>query len=123
MSDPIKVAVAGAAGRMGKEVVKMVLEDPDLQLVAAVSVSKAGLDAGVVAGLPECGVALSDNLEQALAEHRPRVLVDFTTPASAFSNTELAIRLGVSPVVGTTGFTPEQIEELDKLCQARGSAD
>ncbi|CAM4289366.1 MAG: 4-hydroxy-tetrahydrodipicolinate reductase [Paenibacillus macerans] len=120
MSDPIKVAVAGAAGRMGKEVVKMVLEAPDLQLVAAVSVSKAGLDAGVVAGLPECGVALSDNLEQALAEHRPRVLVDFTTPASAFSNTELAIRLGVSPVVGTTGFTPEQIEELDKLCQARG---
>ncbi|MGZ7445415.1 4-hydroxy-tetrahydrodipicolinate reductase [Paenibacillus sp. TH7-28] len=120
MSDPIKVAVAGAAGRMGKEVVKMVLQDPDLQLVAAVSVSNAGLDAGVMVGLPECGVTLSDNLEQALSEHRLRVLVDFTTPASAYANTELAIRLGVSPVVGTTGFTPEQIEELDKLCQAQG---
>lgn len=119
MSEPIKVAVAGAAGRMGREVVKMVLQDPELKLVAAVNLSDAGLDAGTMVGLPACGVALTGDLEQALSETQPRVLVDFTTPQSAYANTELAIRLGVSPVVGTTGFTPEQIENLDKLCQAR----
>lgn len=119
MSEPIKVAVAGAAGRMGREVVKMVLQDPELKLVAAVNLSDAGLDAGTMVGLPACGVALTGDLEMALSETQPRVLVDFTTPQSAYANTELAIRLGVSPVVGTTGFTPEQIENLDKLCQAR----
>lgn len=120
MSESIKVAVAGAAGKMGREVVKMVLQDPELQLVAAVNLSDAGLDAGAMVGLPACGVPLTDNLERALAETKPQVLVDFTTPQSAYANTELAIRHGVSPVVGTTGFTPEQIEALDKLCQTQG---
>ncbi|MDU0330177.1 4-hydroxy-tetrahydrodipicolinate reductase [Paenibacillus sp. 3LSP] len=120
MSEPIKVAVAGAAGRMGREVVKMVLQDPELQLVAAVNLSNEGIDAGTLVGLPACGVPITTNLEEALRETSPRVLVDFTTPQYAYTNTELAIRYGVSPVVGTTGFTPEQIEELDKLCHEQG---
>ena len=41
-------------------------------------------------------------------------------PHAAYSNTETAIRYGVRPVIGTTGFTPEQITELDKLCQEKG---
>ncbi|WP_018751374.1 4-hydroxy-tetrahydrodipicolinate reductase [Paenibacillus sanguinis] len=119
MSQPIKVAVAGAAGRMGREVVKMVLQDSELQLVAAVNLSDMGLDAGMLVGLPACGIALTDNLERALEETRPQVLVDFTTPQSAYENTALAIRYGVSPIVGTTGFTQGQIEELDEQCRAR----
>ncbi len=51
MSNRIKVAVAGAAGRMGKEVVKLVLEDPDLELAAAVNRSQQGTDAGTLVGL------------------------------------------------------------------------
>lgn len=120
MSEPIRVAVAGAAGRMGKEVVKMVLQDPELQLVAAVNLKDVGLDAAAMVGLPPCGVTLSDDLELTLLESKPRVMVDFTTPQSAYANTEMAIKHGVSPVVGTTGFTPEQIEQLDKLCHSRG---
>ncbi|MBB3127692.1 4-hydroxy-tetrahydrodipicolinate reductase [Paenibacillus rhizosphaerae] len=116
----IKVAVAGAAGRMGKEVVKLVLEDPDLELVAAVGRSGEGTDAGILAGLPECGVKLTSDLEMALVEGKPDVLVDFTTPQFAYPNTALAVAHGVRPVIGTTGFTPEQIEELDKLCKEKG---
>ncbi|WP_212967857.1 4-hydroxy-tetrahydrodipicolinate reductase [Paenibacillus cineris] len=116
----IKVAVAGAAGRMGKEVVKLVLEDPDLELVAAVGRSGEGTDAGTLAGLPECGVKLTSDLEMALVEGRPDVLVDFTTPQFAYPNTVLAVSNGVRPVIGTTGFTPEQIEELDKQCKEKG---
>lgn len=120
MTENIRVAVAGAAGRMGKEVVKMVLEDPTLQLVAAINLTEEELDAGTMVGLPPCGVTLSQDLELALVECRPQVLVDFTTPQSAFSNTTLAIKHGVSPVVGTTGFTTEQIEDLDKQCHDLG---
>ncbi|GGF88994.1 4-hydroxy-tetrahydrodipicolinate reductase [Paenibacillus abyssi] len=119
MTDKIKVAVIGASGRMGREVVKMVLEDEALTLVAAVSQSAGDIDAGLLVGKPASGVKLSFNLSDALHSSKPDVMVDFTTPQAVYSNTLTAIEHGVRPVVGTTGFTPEQIEELDKLCQSR----
>ncbi|MGG1313435.1 4-hydroxy-tetrahydrodipicolinate reductase [Cohnella laeviribosi] len=120
MSQRISVAVAGAAGRMGREVVKMVLEDPELELVAAIGRSSAGVDAGSLVGKPATGVVVTDRLEDALQSAKPDVLVDFTNPKSAVPNTEACIRHGVRPVVGTTGFTPEQIEQLDKQCREKG---
>ncbi|OMF73139.1 4-hydroxy-tetrahydrodipicolinate reductase [Paenibacillus glucanolyticus] len=116
MANKVKVAVVGAGGRMGKEVVKLVLGDEELELVAAVGKSDAGADAGTLVGLPACGIRVTSDLEMALVESRPDVMVDFTTPQFAYSNTALAIKHGVRPIIGTTGFTPEQIEELDKQC-------
>ncbi|RIX53515.1 4-hydroxy-tetrahydrodipicolinate reductase [Paenibacillus nanensis] len=119
-NERIKVAVNGARGRMGREVVKMVLEDESLQLVAAVSPSAGPIDAGTFVGKPETGVIVSATLEQALSGAKADVLVDFTVPQAAYSNTKTAIDFGVRPVIGTTGFTPEQIEELDELCKQKG---
>lgn len=120
MADQIRVAVVGAAGKMGREVVKMVLEDQELELVSAIGRSHASTDAGLMAGLPESGILLQTDLEKALKASRPDVLVDFTTPEFVYNNSQLAISLGVRPVVGATGFTTEQIEELDKQCQFAG---
>lgn len=120
MKEQIKVAVAGANGRMGKEVVKMVLGDPELRLVATVDNSFEGQDIGPLVGVEPCGIKVRKDLELALVEDKPDVLVDFTTPKSAVVNTRLAIRHGVRPVIGTTGFTPEDIEELDKQCHEQG---
>lgn len=120
MSQIIKVAVAGAGGRMGREVVRMVLEDPELQLVSAIARSTGPIDAGSLVGKPNTGVIVSSDLAEALATTRPDVLVDFTTPQSAMLNTETAISHGVRPVMGTTGFTPEQISVLDKQCRDQG---
>ncbi|MCU6795794.1 4-hydroxy-tetrahydrodipicolinate reductase [Paenibacillus sp. WQ 127069] len=117
----IRVAVAGASGRMGREVVKMVLEDPSLELVAAISHSAdSSMDAGRAVGLEPCGIKITNDLELALVEGKPDVLVDFTTPHSVVANTALAIKYRVRPVIGTTGFTPEDIEEFDKQCKAQG---
>ncbi|MCZ8512971.1 4-hydroxy-tetrahydrodipicolinate reductase [Paenibacillus filicis] len=116
----IKVAVAGASGRMGREVVKMVLGDPELELVAAVARTVPNTDAGRLVGMDACGVNVTNDLELALVESKPDVLVDFTTPQSAVVNTRLAIRHRVRPIMGTTGFTPEDIAELDKQCKAEG---
>jgi len=120
MTDTIRVAVIGAGGRMGREVVKMVLQDEQLELVAAVSPSASGIDAGTLVGAGACGVTVSADLETALVDARADVMVDFTIPQLAYSNTKAAILHGVRPVMGTTGFTPEQIDELDKLCKERG---
>ncbi|GAF09090.1 dihydrodipicolinate reductase [Paenibacillus pini JCM 16418] len=105
---------------MGKEVIKLVLEDESLELVAAIGRSDEGTDAADLVNLPSSGITVVTDLELALVESKPDVLVDFTTPKFAYSNTALAISLGVRPVVGTTGFTTEQIEDLDKQCKAKG---
>ncbi|MFC5650782.1 4-hydroxy-tetrahydrodipicolinate reductase [Paenibacillus solisilvae] len=119
MTEPIKVVVTGAGGRMGREVVKMVLQDEQLQLAAAVSPSAGPIDAGTLVGLSPCGVTVSPDLETALSQATADVLVDFTVPHAAYSITETAIRHGVRPVIGTTGITPEQMSELDKLCRSQ----
>ncbi|PZE21922.1 4-hydroxy-tetrahydrodipicolinate reductase [Paenibacillus xerothermodurans] len=117
----IRVAVAGASGRMGREVVKMVLNDDELELVAAVNYSSGlEVDAGRFVGLEPCGVTMSTDLELALVEGKPDVLVDFTTPHSVVANTALAIKHKVRPVIGTTGFTPEDIEHFDRQCKEQG---
>jgi 4-hydroxy-tetrahydrodipicolinate reductase len=120
MTRQIHVAVAGASGRMGREVIKMVLQDEELVLAAGVDRSSGPLDLGNLVGMEACGVTMMNNLEQALIETRPDVLVDFTAPESAMDHTSLAIEHGVRPVIGTTGFSPEDIETLDKLCLEKG---
>ncbi|HEX7056980.1 MAG TPA: 4-hydroxy-tetrahydrodipicolinate reductase [Bacilli bacterium] len=113
----IRVAVTGACGRMGREVVKMVLEDSELQLVAAIDPSATGSDAGTIVGKSACGVAIESDLELALVQSHADVMVDFTTPHTVMNNVKTAIRLKVRPVVGTTGFSPEDIALLDKLAR------
>lgn len=116
----IKVAVSGAGGRMGREVVKMVLNHPEFELVAAIDRASEGVDAGSLVGLKECGVKVVSDLELALVEAKPDVLVDFTIPQTVLENTKTAIKHKVRPVIGTTGFKPEDIEELDKQCREQG---
>ncbi|MBO7744123.1 4-hydroxy-tetrahydrodipicolinate reductase [Paenibacillus sp. MWE-103] len=119
-AEQIRVAVTGANGRMGREVVKMVLQDEGLTLAAAVSPSAGPVDAGTLVGLPPCGVNVQADLESALKSAEADVLVDFTVPHAAYGNTSLAIAHGVRPIIGTTGLTPEQMAELDELCKEKG---
>lgn len=93
----IKVAVLGARGRMGAEVVKAVTEASDLELVAALD--------------------LGDSLDQ-LKANGAQVVVDFTTPDSVMANLEFVISNGINAVVGTTGFDAERIAKLEKLIAA-----
>lgn len=116
----IKVAVAGASGRMGQEVVRMVLADPELRLVAAISRVAEEVDIGRFVGKDACGVYIRNDLELALVESKPDVIVDFTSPQSVISNALIAIRNKVRPVIGTTGVTPQHIFDLDMLCKEAG---
>jgi 4-hydroxy-tetrahydrodipicolinate reductase len=118
-TNKIRVAVSGACGRMGKEVVKLVLTADHLELVAAID-SKEGQDAGQLVGLEHAGVIVSSDLQAALEDSGAQVVVDFTTPHSVMQNVRTAIAAGVRPVVGTTGFSPENIKELDELCRQQG---
>ncbi|MEW9669792.1 4-hydroxy-tetrahydrodipicolinate reductase [Ammoniphilus sp. 3BR4] len=111
----IRVAVAGSKGRMGQEAVKMVMSDPELELVAEVGSPRSRGEGASVHGVP-----FLTSLEEAFLNYRPDVLVDLTTPQAVKNNMELAIQHGVRPVVGTTGLSADEIQELDDLSREKG---
>ncbi|MGH2865532.1 MAG: 4-hydroxy-tetrahydrodipicolinate reductase [Solirubrobacteraceae bacterium] len=88
----IKVAVAGAAGRMGQTVCAAVEGAPDMELVARAD--------------PLLGRSLAEVLDRAATGVAPQVVVDFTTPDTALENALACMRAGVHVVIGTTGFDP-----------------
>jgi 4-hydroxy-tetrahydrodipicolinate reductase len=115
---PIPVVVNGAAGKMGREVIKAVAGAEDMILVGAVdrNPNYLGQDVGEVAGCGELEVPILDDLQSVLVlatqEKVQGVMVDFTHPDGVYDNVRSAIAYGVRPVVGTTGLSPEQIQDL-----------
>ncbi len=115
----VRVLVAGAAGRMGREVVKAVAGDPETELVGAVDISEIGSDAGELAGIGARGVKVASDMGAALRESGAEVVVDFTRAEAAFANARVALAAGVSPVIGTTGMSAEQLDTLRGLAAER----
>jgi 4-hydroxy-tetrahydrodipicolinate reductase len=113
----INILVCGAAGKMGQEVVRVISKETDLRLVAAVDATHVGEDIGTVTGLSACGVALTDNLAEAIHAARPQVMVDFTIPASVLANIRVALENKIACVVGTTGLAQDNFDEIKQLCE------
>ncbi|MFQ6097039.1 MAG: 4-hydroxy-tetrahydrodipicolinate reductase [Armatimonadota bacterium] len=118
---PIRVLVCGAAGRMGRTTVSALHAQDDIIVVGAVDLADIGEDAGALAGVGDIGVPITASLRDALAESRPDVMVDFTSPAAVMNNLRTALPGGTACVVGTTGLTQEDLDELEKLCGAHGT--
>lgn len=106
----IRVVVAGAFGKMGLEVCRMIENEPELSLVAIIDPKKRELGT----------IPVFENMDIALKELTPDVFIDFTTPTSVYNNTLAALRLGIRAVVGTTGLTAEQIDEFKNICEEQG---
>ncbi|NBB48060.1 4-hydroxy-tetrahydrodipicolinate reductase [Rhizobium sp. CRIBSB] len=110
----MKLVVVGAAGRMGKTLIKLISETPGLVLHAAVERAGSaalGQDAGELAGVPKLGVAVTDDPLAAFL-HADGV-IDFTTPASTVEFAALAAQARIVHVIGTTGCLPEHEEKID----------
>jgi len=107
----IKVAVAGAKGRMGSLIANLILKDSDFELVGVTE--KPNSDA---IGKEFCpGVKFSPSLKG--ISKKPQVLIDFTTLKATLYNLKEAEDLGVSMVIGTTGFSEGEVEEIRKASQ------
>ena len=123
----IPVLVSGALGKMGSEVVNSVLNSTDCELVGAIDINKKnnGENISQLLNLKSSEVFVSNDLEGSLCsisqEYRNQnikpVLVDFTHPDSVFDNTRSAIAYGISPIIGTTGLSPSQINDLSIFAQ------
>ena len=102
-----KVVVCGALGRMGTAIGRMVNEASDLTLAGGVDV-RSGDFFGVK-------VVEASRMDGLMDEVKPDVVIDFTVAAAAVENVRTAAKHGAALVVGTTGFSPEQRAEMDRL--------
>src|SRR3954471_4257729 len=106
----IRVGVFGAAGRMGATVCRAVLDAPGLELVAAVDPLHAGIDLGQL-GIHGTNLQVAAKAS-ALLEAETQVAVDFTVIDAARDNVAWCAEQGVHAVVGTTGFSEEELADF-----------
>lgn len=101
----IKVAVAGPRGRMGKEAVATIVKNTDFLLVSVLDNKKNEDFLGD-------NIPIFTSLKELIYQTEPDVLVDLTVPSSVFEHAMIALDNGVRPVIGTTGFTDLQLDEI-----------
>lgn len=104
----VRIAIAGASGRMGRMLIEATLKDSETVLVAAFERSEStfiGKGAGDLVGAP-CGVAITSDVAAGLAQ--ADCLIDFTRPEGTLHHLELARAAGCGMVIGTTGFSAEE---------------
>ncbi len=101
---PMKIAVAGASGRMGRMLIEAIAADPDATLAGALDIAGApciGSDAAAFSGQP-AGVTIESDLAKGLAQ--AEFLIDFTRPEGTLKHLEYCAAHGIKMIIGTTGF-------------------
>ena len=101
----MKIAVMGAAGRMGRELVRAIAAEPGCSVAGATEAagsSLLGKDIGELAGLERMGVAVSSDAAAVIAA--ADAIVDFTVPKASVEFAQLAAKSGTPHIIGTTGF-------------------
>ena len=112
----VKTVIIGAAGRMGRLLVSNVMDDAKMTLHGAVEMvgnPTIGQDAGTIAGIAQTGVNISDDLSAAL--EGADAVIDFSFADGAIANTKLAVEKGVGVILGTTGLSQDQKDQLQEF--------
>jgi 4-hydroxy-tetrahydrodipicolinate reductase len=110
---PVRVCVAGVTGWAGSAVTRKILESDEFQLVGAIARKQTGIDIGEALGNDRVGLNIVATLEEALAIPTD-VLIDYTSPDSVKAHTLKALDKGVRVVVGTSGLTASDFEEIEQ---------
>ena len=112
-----KIVVAGPRGKMGSEAVRLVENTEEYELVAVVDHKHGGQLLNELEGISTLPLPVYSDLAQCLTEVKADILIDLTTPEVGMKHTKTALQFGVRPVVGTTGFTTDNLKELEELCK------
>lgn len=115
----IKIVVAGAKGNMGREAVKMVSKEESFQLVAVVDIEGGGKLMKDVPGMEPLDIPVYEDITLCFQEVECDILIDFTSPGAGKKNALTALQYNVRPVVGTTGFSEEDVAELSEIASEK----
>src|SRR5258708_1710122 len=113
---PIRVAVVGAMGRMGREVLKALTPQEGFDILVAVDHNEAGCNLRDILGSKAPDIVMEDKMGADLDRVKVDVLIDFSQSSAAAPHAISAIKRGVSPVIGTTGMKDEDLREITVQC-------
>lgn len=116
----VRVAVMGAAGRMGSEVLRTVGQAPGIEIVLAIDRERVGENCREFAGGRAPDILVSDKLGAALDSTKVDVLIDFSHGSGAAQHADSALKRGVSPVIGATGISDGDLREIALRCKETG---
>jgi len=116
-----KIIIAGPRGKMGSEAVWMVHNEASFELAACIDRINDGKTLKDIESLPALNVPIFEDPEQCFQEIDADVLIDLTVPEVGFEHTKLALLYDIRPVVGTSGFSKEQIDALEDLSITHGT--
>ena len=119
MADKLKIAVAGCNGRMGKFLIQAIADTENAVLTAASEApgsSVIGADAGEIAGTGKNGVVITDDFSKVINDFD--LIIDFTRPEPSIRNLELCAANKKMLVLGTTGFSKEQLGKIDEAAKS-----
>lgn len=112
----IKVAIAGARGRLGSAALISIMNSPNMEIIAILDYKYEGQFLhGTDVNEEPGGIPIYTSLERLALANKPDVLLDVTDPEAVFKNVHDAITLGIRPVVGTSGLSKENIALLTEL--------
>lgn len=114
----IKVVVCGGCGKMGSKVSQLIYQNKNMELVGIIespSHPGTGKDWGMSVGLGKTGVIITDNLEEIIQSTDQ--VVEFTNPEVSLQHLEIVSKYKKAMIMGTTGFSSEEIEKINKLAQ------
>lgn len=115
----IRIVIAGPRGKMGEEAVKLVERTPHFELVGAIDHTYNHMELSqVLSGAKD--VTIYTDLSECFSETKPDVLIDLTTPDAGKKHTIAALEQGVRPVVGTTGFSEDDLAYISELTEEKG---
>lgn len=117
----IRIAISGAAGRMGRHLIQACQQNENLQVSAAIEhagSSLIGADAGELAGIDALQVNVVSDLSQVVDDFD--VLIDFTRPEVTEANLQTCVQAGKAMVIGTTGFSDDQKQKIEQAAEQIG---
>ncbi|MDV2580813.1 4-hydroxy-tetrahydrodipicolinate reductase [Alkalibacillus haloalkaliphilus] len=115
MTETINIILAGPRGKMGTEALKLIERTDHFNLVGCIDRKHNGLSVKDIDNLPNLNAPIYTESSEAFDELNADVLIDLTNPEVGYDNTHLALLHHVRPVVGTSGFSEEQLSTLKQL--------
>lgn len=113
----VKIVLAGPRGKMGTEAIKMILKEQSFELVGCIDRINNGKSLNEVTHVCENSIPIYDDAENCFNELNPDVFIDLTVPKIGFEHAKSALKHSIAAVVGTSGFSEEQIDELAVIAE------
>lgn len=116
----INIVVAGPRGRMGREAVHLIKSIEKYDLVAVIDHKNSGGLLSDTEGFSGFNIPVFADITECFQKNNVHVFIDLTTPEFGMYHTKTALEYGIRPVVGTTGFTKDNLKELETICKEKG---